>query len=116
MQVELSLEAGLLEQFPAFRDVLRASVYGCGRPFKHIAADLDVSPSKLSRMLADNPHDPIHFPADRLADLISATDDTRPVLWLAARFLVDADLVRKQALVDLAAMVPRLQALIKAAG
>jgi hypothetical protein len=114
VQLDLSFQAGLLEQFPAFRDVLRAAAYGCGRPFKHIAADLDMTASKLSRMLADNPNDPINFPADRLPDFIEATDDNRPVLWMAERFLVDSETTQRQAVAQLASLMPQVEALLKA--
>ena len=108
-QLELSFEGGLLDQFPEFNACVRASVYGCGRQFKAIAADLDYSPSLLSRMLADNPDDPRNFPVDRLPDLVEATGDKRPVLWLVEYFLEDAESRRKQALDQLASMMPQLQ-------
>ena len=79
-QLSLTLEAGLLQQFPEFRDVVRASVYSCGRPFKQIAADLDMSLSELSRKLSENPADPVHFPLTRLPELVRATGDARPVM------------------------------------
>lgn len=86
-QVELRFEAGLTEQFPEFMDCVRAAVHGCGRPFKHVAADLDMRVSELSRKLAENPQDPVHFPLRRLPDLIRATNDLRPLYWLIERFL-----------------------------
>ena len=67
-QLSLTLEHSLLQQFPDFRDVVRASVYACGRPFKLIAADLDMSLSELSRKLSENVSDPVHFPLTRLPD------------------------------------------------
>ena len=51
MQLEIKLEGSMLEQFPEFMDVVRESVYGCGRAFKLVAADLDMSVSELSRVL-----------------------------------------------------------------
>jgi hypothetical protein len=113
-QFDLSFQGGLVDEFPEFRDVLRAAAYGCGRPFKHVAADLDMTSSKLSRMLADNPNDPINFPADRIPDFIEATGDTRPVLWLAERFLVDSATKQRQAIAQLASLMPRIEQLINA--
>ncbi|MDN5939068.1 MAG: hypothetical protein L0H83_10455, partial [Salinisphaera sp.] len=98
---------------PAFNDCVRASVYGCGRAFKAVAADLDYSPSLLSRMLADNPDDPRNFPVDRLPDLIAVTADKRPVLWRVEKFLEDAEARRKQALDSLASMLPQINAALK---
>lgn len=113
--MELSFEGGLTEQFPEFRDVVRTSVYGCGRQFKAVAADLDVSPSLLSRMLADNPDDPRNFPLDRLPDLVIATGDKRPLFWLVEKFLEDPDRRRRQAMNQIADMLPRLESLMRAA-
>jgi hypothetical protein len=112
-QIEIDFEAGLLALFPAFRDVVRAAVYGCGRPFKHIAGELEMTPSKLSRMLADNPNDPIHFPVDLLPELIEATGDKRPIYWLIERFLEDPDAKRRRALDHVAELMPRLELLLK---
>lgn len=114
-QLELNFEAGLLDRFPAFKDVLRASIYGCGRPFKHVAADLDMTASKLSRMLADNPNDKINPPADRLDEILESTGDLRPVYWLIERFLEDQDIKRKRALDEVVALLPQLESLIKKA-
>ncbi|MCU7917092.1 MAG: hypothetical protein KZQ95_01885 [Candidatus Thiodiazotropha sp. (ex Epidulcina cf. delphinae)] len=114
MHLELTFKGGLLERYPEFCDVLRAAAYGCGRPFKHIAADLDMTASKLSRMLADNPNDPINFPADRVPDFIESTNDTRPALWLAEKFLVDSETVQRQAVAQLAAILPQVEALLRA--
>lgn len=114
-QLSLTLEASLTQQFPAFRDVVRASVYDCGRQFKSVAADLDMTSSELSRKLADNPADPIHFPLHLLPELITATGDKRPILWLVEKFLDDPD-ARKQHAVDrIEQLVPELLALVKEA-
>lgn len=114
-QVEINFESGLTDQFPHFRDAVKAAVYGCGRPFKAVAADLDMTSSELSRKLGDNPNDPVHFPLHMLPDLIRATGDKRPVYWLIETFLEDQDTKRHRAVAQLADMLPQLQALVKAA-
>ena len=115
-QMELCFEGGMLTQFPEFRDVVRAAVYGCGRPFKAVAADMDMSPSLLSRMLADNPDDPRNFPIDRLPELIEVTNDKRPVFWLVEKFLEDPARRRRQAMDQLAELLPKLDMLMRTAG
>ena len=115
-QFDLSFEAGMLEQFPAFREVVHASVSGCGRPLKAVAADLDMPSSELSRKLSNNPNDPVHFPLDRLPELITATGDLRPIYWLIEAFLDDADAKRKRDLEELSALIPRLQRLVHSVG
>ncbi len=86
-QLSIEFAPGLTEQFPEFRDVVRASVYACGRQLKAVAADLDMTSSELSRKLANNPADPVHFPLDRLPELVEATGDKRPIYWLVEKFL-----------------------------
>lgn len=114
-QLSLSLENGVLQQFPEWRDVVRASVYSCGRPFKQVAADLDMSVSELSRKLSENANDPVHFPLTRLPELLRATGDTRPVIWLVLTFLDDPSHRREHALDRLAAILPEIHALVKEA-
>lgn len=114
-QVELNFEAGLIAQFPSFQDCVRASVYSCGRQFKAVAADLDMSVSELSRKLADNPNDPVNFPLPRLPELIAATGDKRPIYWLIESFLEDADTKRKRSLDQLSGLMPQIEALLKQA-
>jgi hypothetical protein len=114
-QLEIPLTPGLLEQFPHFEDCLRASVYGCGRPLKAVAADLDMTSSELSRKLANNPNDPVAFPAQRLPDLVTATGSTLAIEWLVSKFLRDPDAQRRQALASFAAMAPLFMELARAA-
>lgn len=115
-QLEIDYTPGLLDQFPDFKACIRASVYGCGKAFKAVAADIDMSPSELSRKLSDNPNDTVHFPADRLPDLMAATGDLRPVYWLIERFLEDKETKRTRAISDLAKMLPQIHVLLKTAG
>lgn len=114
-QVELSFDAGLTEQFPEFRDVVKASVYSCGRALKSVAADLDMTSSELSRKLANNPNDQVHFPLDLLPALIRATGDKRPVYWLVETFLEDDETKHRRALSEISAILPHLIALTKTA-
>lgn len=114
-QLSLTLETSLIQQFPTFRDVVVASVHGCGRQVKAIAADLDMSPSELSRKLADNPKDLVHFPYEKLPALIAATGDKRPVLWLVEQFLDDPAAKRQSAVDQLARLLPEIAALVKEA-
>ncbi|TAK45241.1 MAG: hypothetical protein EPO27_10500 [Betaproteobacteria bacterium] len=114
-QLSFTLESSLVQQFPDFRDVIKASVYSCGRAFKAIAADLDMSVSELSRKLTDNPADPVHFPVHRLPELVRATGDKRPILWLVESFLDDPDLRKQHAVDRIEQLVPELLALVKEA-
>ncbi len=113
-QLELIFPTGLLVQFPDFYDCVRASVQDCGKAFKNISADLDMSSTRLHRML--NPDDGgVHFPIYRLPELISATGDMRPVHWLVENFCQDKESKRQQALDQLPAVMTKIQGLLEAA-
>ncbi len=70
-----------------FKEVIQRAVYACPRLRKEIAADLGMSESGLSRRLADNPDDTLHFPVELLPELICATGDLSPIFWLCNSFL-----------------------------
>lgn len=118
-QIAMEFIPGLLEQFPDFMDCVRASVHNCGRPFKAVAADIDMSVSELSRRLAprglDDKKD-IELPLRLLPSLVKATGDTRPVQWLALAFLADPSTQVDRALRDLAALAPVFMQLAATAG
>lgn len=112
-QFELDFDGGLTQRFPEFRECVSASVSGCGRQLKAIAGDLDMSPSELSRKLANNPNDPVHFPAYRLPELIAATGDLMPIYWLVERFCDDADAKKRKSIDRLARLLPEIELLVK---
>lgn len=110
-QLTLDFEPGLTERFPNIEDVLVASVYSGKKPHKTIAYDLDESPSSLTRKVKGD----LEFPVSKLPALIESTEDTTIIHWLIEKFLVDSSETREAALKQLAAMVPEIQALLKAA-
>lgn len=113
-QVEIDFVGGLVDQFPEFNDVVRASVYSCGRTFKSVAADLDYSVSELSRRLSENPNDSIGaFPLKKLPDLIRSTNDKRPIYWLIEFFLEDKSVKRQRAMDELTGLLPQIAQLLK---
>lgn len=115
-QLEIDFEPGLVERFPEFLDCLKASVYGSRKQFKAIAADLDMSSSDLSRRFAENPNDPVHFPARLLGKLIASTGDLTPIYWLIEKFCEDTDAKQRRAIEQLAQITPQLLRLLKTAG
>ena len=115
-QLEIDFTPGLTEQFPDFSDCLKASVYGCGRQFKAIAADLDMSASELSRKLANNPSDNVNFPAKLLPELLASTKDLSPLYWLLERFVEQPEAKRRRALDQLVEFSRQLPELLKKAG
>src|SRR5690606_25486790 len=115
-QLEIDFTPGLTEQFPEFADCLKASVYGCGKAFKVVAADLDMRASELSRKLANNSADNVHFPAQLLPALIEATGDVPPSYWRVAEFREDSDARQNRGASELCQLVDVLHVKLKQAG
>ena len=87
MELTLKLERGLAEAYQTCREFVAARVHQQHRPQKAIAADMDYSPSDLSRKLAQNPDDSRRFTLDDLERYIEVTGDTEPVLYLVEKYL-----------------------------
>lgn len=97
-QLTLNFERGLAECYPTCREYVAARIHQQGRPQKAIAADMDYSPSDLSRKLAQSPGDPRRFSLDDLEKFIEVTGDTKPVLYLVEKYLarVSPDDIERQ--------------------
>jgi hypothetical protein len=115
-QLTLDFQPGLAERHATLLDCIKACVYSSPEPLKRVAANMDMSPSDLSRKLADNKDDPRRFSLTDLETYIRVTGDTTPILYLAQKFCVDVESKQRAALSALAGMAPQLQALLKAAG
>lgn len=116
LQATLNFEPGLTAQFPRLRDLMVAVVYGSRRSLQGVAADLDVSPSELSRMLNREQDDPRKLDVDDFVGIITSTGDHRPVYWLIERFLQDPAQRRAEAVAELARLLPALTELASQAG
>lgn len=110
MQVELDFDA----KKETFKECVTRVSYGCGKQLKYIAAELDMSPAELSRKLADNPNDPVHFPLDKLPELINATGGLEIIYWLVNEFLRSKEREKEQAISQLMEILPRLKPLLEA--
>ena len=62
-----------------------------GKPQKVIAADMDYSPSDLSRKLAQAPNDSRRLTADDVELFIEVTGDLSPVYYFVEKYLIDGD-------------------------
>jgi len=89
MQLTLDFEGGLIETFESCREFVGARVHQLGRPHKSIAADMDLSPSNLSRKLAQV--DTARFTLDDLEKYMRATGDTKPIYYLVEKYLAKTD-------------------------
>lgn len=113
-QLTLDFEPGLTEKHGHCLDVIREGAYTNRNPLKTIAADMDMSQSELSRKLAGHPEDPRHFTLLDLEKYVNATGDVQPIYWLVEKFLTDESLKQQRAMSRIAAMLPDLEALLKA--
>lgn len=68
------------------RHVLRPDVFG-EAPTDNAAADMDCSPSDLTRKLSGNPEDHRRFSVEDLERYIQVTGDTQPVYYLVEKYL-----------------------------
>lgn len=117
-QIELEFDVGLVGLYPSLMAMIRSVASNCGRPHKNIAADMDMSPSELSRKLAENIGDTHRFNVRDLEPFIVATGDRGldVIYWLVERFLQDPDTRQKRALDAINTLAPILLAAIKEAG
>lgn len=109
LQISLDFEPALTEQFRTFKQCLAACVYGSRVGLSGVAIHCDLSPSALSRMLNENEDDPRHLPADLVPRIIEATQDYRPIHWLAAKFLPSDEMRHRAAVDTLVAALPHIQ-------
>ena len=114
-QLTIDFTPGLTERHGSLLDCIREAAYTNRNPLKTVAADMDTSPSELSRKLANNPGDPRKFTVDDLERFMDATGDTTPIYWLIERYLQDSEAKQKQAMAALTRAMPDILALLKQA-
>lgn len=90
-QITINYDAGLVDSYSTCREYLSALIHQQGRPQKAIAADMDYSPSDLSRKLAQAPNDSRRFTLDDLEKFIEVTEEIGPVLYLVEKYLTGRD-------------------------
>lgn len=86
-QLTLNFETDLAERFGSLREFMAYRVHVQSKPMKTIAADMDLSPSTLSRKLAPGDGDTQRLNVDDLEAYIQKTGDTACIDYLAAKFL-----------------------------
>lgn len=93
-QMTLDFEAGISEGYGSLKEFLREGLVPykpAGLHRKQLAAELDLSPSELSRKLGDNPKDPRNFTIDDLERYIQVTGQPDPIYYLCDKFLKPED-------------------------
>ncbi len=98
MQLTINFEAGPVDAYGTCREYVASLVHQQGKPQKAIAADMDYSPSDLSRKLAQSPDDSRRFTLDDLERFVAVTGDRRPIQYLAEKYLANGEATRIAAL------------------
>jgi hypothetical protein len=88
-QITLNFEAGIAECYNTCREYVASLVHQQGRRQKSIAADMDYSPSDLTRKLAQAPNDSRRFTLDDLERFMQVTGSYDPILYLVEKYIVE---------------------------
>lgn len=98
-QMTFSFEASLPDRFPSLRAYVAHRTPLLAKQAKAIAADMDISPSTLSRKLNPSEGDTQRFNVDDLEAYLQATGDAAAVIeYLAAKFMDTAEARKSRAL------------------
>lgn len=111
-QLTLNFEPALPERFRTLRDFLAHRVQVQSKPAKTIAADMDMSPSTLSRKLSPGEGDTQRFNVDDLEQYIGATGDTAAIEYLAAKYLCSDESRKVRALARVESLSAELSGLV----
>ena len=112
-QLTLCFEPRLVDRYPTLRAFLAHRVQVQDKPAKTIAADMDMSPSMLSRKLTPSEGDTQRFNVDDLEAYIQATGDTSMIGYLAAKYLHSDEARQAQALADIEQRLADLARLVQ---
>lgn len=95
-QLTLSLEPSLVERWPTLRKFIAHRVEVQAKPAKTIAAEMDMSPSALSRKLHPGEADTARFNVDDLEAYLERTGDVAAIIeYLGTKYMCGGDETRK---------------------
>jgi hypothetical protein len=114
-QMTLNFQPGLTAQYRSLREVSAAAVYGSRKGVAGVAADLDLSPTDLTKRLNLDSAEPRPLRAEDVEGIVSSTGDLRPIYWMVEKFCRDADAQQRQAVAQIAALLPALEELVRQA-
>lgn len=89
MQLTLSFDSGITDSYPTLQEYIAARIHQIGKPQKLIAADMDCSPSDLTRKLSGNLDDHRRFSIGDLERYVQVTGDTQPIYYLVEKYLTE---------------------------
>lgn len=108
-QLTLDFEPSLPERFRSLREYVRHRVDIAAKPIKTIAADMDLSPSMLSRKLSPSDGDTQRLNVDDLERYLAATGDTAPIEYLAAKYMQAPDARKAHAIARVEQLASELE-------
>ena len=112
-QLTLNFEPSLPERWGSLRAYLAHKAQLQQKPLKVIAADMDISPSTLTRKLNPTEGDTQRFNLDDLEGYIQSTGDVDSVIeYLAAKYKDSDDARKARTLAKVESMLPELAALL----
>jgi hypothetical protein len=110
-QLTLSFEPSLPERFPTLRSYVAHRTPLLAKSAKVIAAEMDMSPSTLSRKLNPSDGDTQRFNLDDLEAFLDATGDAPAVIeYLAAKYMDSPDARKARALSKVERLAEELSA------
>lgn len=110
-QMTFNFEASLPDRFPTLRAYVAHRTPLLAKSAKVIAADMDISPSLLSRKLNPSDGDTQRFNLDDLEAYLQATGDAPAVIeYLVAKYMDTADARKARALSKVEALAEQLSA------
>lgn len=112
-QLTLDFQPTLPERFPTLREYLAYRAQSLEKPQKTIAADMDMSPSMLSRKLNPGEGDTQRFNIDDLENYIKATGDAGAVVeYLAAKYMDSDEAKQRRAITEALNLMQRLSGIL----
>ncbi|PCI54196.1 MAG: hypothetical protein COB36_10930 [Alphaproteobacteria bacterium] len=90
-QLTLNFDRTIVSAYASCREYVQTRVHQQSKQVQLIAADMDYSPSDLSRKLAQSPNDSRRFTLDDLESYVEKTNDKEPIIYLAAKYLYEDD-------------------------
>ena len=90
-QITINFEVSPVEAYESVREYVQSLTHQQGRAQKAIAADMDYSPSHLSRKLAQSPDDSMRFTCDDLEKWVQVNGDCRPLFYLIQKHVLTAN-------------------------
>lgn len=114
-QMTLNFEPSLPDRFPTLRAYIAHRTPLLAKSAKTIAADMDMSPSTLSRKLNPAEGDTQRFNVDDLEAYLESTNDAPAVIeYLAAKFMDSPEARKSRALSKVEALAEQLSAAMNA--